>query len=77
MSKKLPSDKINITKNVLFSLSLAPTHHSFAFNSRYLYKVRLSKTMMRGIFHFRFCLIFIKVYHFVNAKHGLFDFKTS
>ena len=33
--KKLPSDKINGTKNALFFLSQAPTHHSFNFNLRF------------------------------------------
>ena len=43
------------TKNALFFLLRAPTHHSFTFNLLFLYelqhKVRLSKTV-RGIFHF-------------------------
>ena len=30
--KKFSSDKISGTKNVLFFLSLAPTHHSSTFN---------------------------------------------
>ena len=64
MLKKFPSDKINGTKNALFFLSRAPTHHSFTFNLRFLYelkhKVRLSKTL-RGIFHFRSRFAFIKV----------------
>ena len=68
MLKKFPSDKINGTKNALFFLSRAPTHHSFTFNLRFLYelkhKVRLSKTVC-GIFHFRFHFVFIKVYIFV------------
>ena len=76
MLKKFPSDKINVTKN----LSQAPTHHSLTFNSQFLdelkHMVHLSKTV-RGIFHFRFHLVFIKVYIFFNKKHGLFDFKTS
>ena len=46
--QKNPSDKINVTKNALFFLSRAPTHHSFTFN---LHKVCLSKTVC-GIFHF-------------------------
>ena len=32
MFKKLPSAKINGTKNALFFLSRNPTHHSFTFN---------------------------------------------
>ena len=71
MLEKSPSDKINDTKNALFFLSRAPTHHSFTFNLRFLYelkhKVRLSKTDC-GIFHFRFRCVFIKVYIFGSAK---------
>ena len=71
MLKKIPSDKINGTKNALFFLSRAPTHHSFTFNLRFLYelkhKVRLSKTVC-GIFHFRFRFVFIKVYIFVQQN---------
>ena len=52
MLKKIPSDKINGTKNALFFLSRAPTHHSFTFNLRFLYelkhKLRLSKTVCGG-----------------------------
>ena len=65
MLKQFPSDEISNTKNALFFLSRAPTHHSFTFNLRFLYelkhKVRLSKTVC-GIFHFRFRFVFIKVY---------------
>ena len=65
MLKKFPSDKINGTKNALFFLSRAPTHHSFTFNLRFLYElkdmVHLSKTVC-GIFHFQFRLVFIKVH---------------
>ena len=54
-----------------FFLSQAPTHHSFSFNLQFLYalkyKVRLSKTVC-GIFDFRFRLIFIKVYIFVQQN---------
>ena len=71
MLKKIPSDKINGIRNVLFFLSRAPTHHSFTFNLRVLYelkhKVRLSKTVC-GILHFRFCSVFIKVYIFVQQN---------
>ena len=71
MLKRIPSDKINGTKNALFSLSRASAHHSFTFNLRFLYelehKVRLSKTVC-GIFHFRFRSVFIKVYIFVQQN---------
>ena len=36
----------------------------------------LSKSV-RGIFHFRFLLVFMKVLFLFNKMHGLFDFKTS
>ena len=59
---------MNGTKNALFFLLRAPTHHKFTFNLRFLYElkhmVRLSKTQC-GIFHFRFRFVFIKVYIFV------------
>ena len=65
MLKKFSLEKINGTKNVLFFLLQAPTHHSFTFNLRFLYelkhKVCLSKTVCE-IFHFRFRFAFIKVY---------------
>ena len=68
MLKRIPSDKINGTKNVLLFLSRAPTHHSFTFNLRFLYelkhKVLFSKTVC-GIFPFRFRFVFMKVYIFV------------
>ena len=31
LKDKFPSDKINVTKNALFFISQAPTHHSFTF----------------------------------------------
>ena len=75
MLKKFPSDKVNGTKNALFFLSRAPTHHSFTFNLRFFYelkhKVRLSKTVC-GIFHFRL----LKFMFLFNKIHGLFDFKS-
>ena len=47
MLKVMPSDKINGTKNTLFFLLRAPTHHSLTFNLRFfhalMHKVRLSK----------------------------------
>ena len=71
MLKKFPSEKINGTKDHLFFLSRAPTHHSFTFNFWFLYelkrKVRLFKTVC-GIFHFRFHFVFIKVYIFVQQN---------
>ena len=58
-------DKINGTKNALFFLSRAQTHHSFT-NLRFLdelkFKVLLSKTAC-VIFNFRFRFVFIKDTH--------------
>ena len=66
-----PSDKINVTKNARFFLSQAPTHHSFTFNSRFLYelkhKVHLSSGVC-GIFHLQCRLVFIKDLIFVQQK---------
>ena len=74
MLKKIPSEQINGTKNDLFFLSQAPTHHiNLPFLCELKYKVCLSKNLY-GVFHFRFRFVFIKVYIFV--LHGLFDFKT-
>ena len=71
MLKKSPADEINGIKNVLFFLSPASTHHSFTFNLRFLCelkcKVCLSKTMC-GVFHFRFHLVFVKVFIFVQQN---------
>ena len=69
MLKKSPSDKISITRNALFSG--ASTHHSFTFNSQFLYelkhKARLSKTLC-GIFQFTFQFVFIKCYIFIKQE---------
>ena len=65
--KKFPSEKINVTKNIIFFLSRAPPHQSFTYDSRFLHelkqKVYVSKIVC-GIFHFCFRLIFIKIYIF-------------
>ena len=71
MLKKFPSDKINGTKNTIFFLLRAPTHHSLTFNLRFLYelkhKARPSETVC-GIFHFRSRFVFIKVYIFAQQN---------
>ena len=71
MLKKISSDKVIGTKNVLFFLFQTPTHHSFAFDLRFLNelkrKVRLSKTVC-GTFHLRFRFVFIKVHIFVQQN---------
>ena len=71
MLKKFPSDKINCTKNALFFLSRAPTHHSFTFYLQFLYEVKHKVCLFKtacGIFYFRFRFVFIKVYIFVQQK---------
>ena len=74
MLKKFPSDKTNSTKNAPFSLSRAPTHHSFTLtcysHNELKHKVLVSKTVC-GIFHFRFRFVFIKVYTFVQQNDSL------
>ena len=80
MLKKYPSEKISVTKNALFFLSRAPTHHSFNCNLQFLYEVNimvhLSKTMC--VFHIFGSVSFLLNFLFLlNKKHGLFDFKTS
>ena len=59
MWKNFPSEKINSTKNSLFFLSPAATHHSFTFNLQFLYKlkdkVRLFKTVWDFPFSNPFC----------------------
>ena len=63
MLTKFHSDKINVTNNALFFLSRDSTHHSFTFNSKFLYKLKHIVhlcTTVRGISHFRFRLVFNK-----------------
>ena len=69
MLKKNSSDKISIAKNAFFFRELQLI--SFAFNLQFLrelkHKVDLFKTVL-GIFHFQLCLVFIKVFIFVQQK---------
>ena len=68
MLKKCPLSETSVTKKALFFFILqALTDQSFTFNSQFLCKLEayISKTMC-GIFHFRLCLVFIKVYIFVQ-----------
>ena len=75
MLKKIYSDKNKRYKKSLFFLSWAPSHHNFTFFLRFLYelqqRVRLSKTVC-GNFYFRFRLVFIKLYIFVQQKGWIF-----
>ena len=68
--KKIPSDKINVTKNAHFFLSGAPTHYVFTFNLRSLYelkhKVRFSKTVWD--FPFSIPLRFYSSLYFCSTK---------
>ena len=59
MLKNFPSDKINGTKNALFFLSRAPTHHSFTYNLRFLYEMKHKACL---------CKTFFKVYNFVQQN---------
>ena len=81
MLKKIASDKINGTKNALFSLSRAPNHHIFTFNLRFLYelkrKVRLSKMLGVGFSIFDSVSFLLKFIFLFNKMHGTFYFKTS
>ena len=69
MLEKFPSDKINVTKYALFSLSRA--HPSFTFDLIFLYelkrKVYLSKTV-RGIFHFWIPFRFYYSFYLCSTK---------
>ena len=79
MQKRISSEKINNAKNALSFLSRAPTHESFTFNLRFLYrlkhKVRLSKTIC-GIFDFRSRLLLLKFIILFKKMHELFNFKN-
>ena len=67
--KKISSDRINVTKNPLFFLSGAPTHHILTLNSWYIYelkhKAHLSKSVC-GIFHFLFRLVLLNFIFLFN-----------
>ena len=70
MLKKFSLDKIYVAKDAI-SKDASLTHHSFTINSQFLYElkhmVHLFKTV-RGIFHFQFRLVFIKLHIFVQQK---------
>ena len=42
MLQTFPSGKINVAKNLLFFLLIAPLHHSFTFYSQFLYELNTS-----------------------------------
>ena len=64
MLKKIPSDKINISKDALFFRSWVSTHHNFTFNLRFLCELYT----VCGNSQFRFRFFFIKVYIFVKQN---------
>ena len=65
-------DKISVTKNALFFVLRARSHHVFTFNWRFLYELKhmvsISKSIP-GILHFRFRFVFMKVYVFSQQKY--------
>ena len=74
MFKKFRSDKINGTKNAIFFLSLARTHHTSAFNLRLLRGeaqcLSLSKTVFKSVFD---SILFLLKFAFLFSKmHGIF-----
>ena len=81
MLKKFPLDKINGTKNTLFFLLQAQTHHSFTYNLRIFYKLKrrfhLSKTVWNFPFSILFFFFVLKLIFLFSKIDGLFDFKTS
>ena len=69
MLKKLPSDRINTTKNALCFLLRASKHHNFTFNLQFLIEHMVHHFKIGcGIFHFRFHFVLIKFYIFVQQK---------
>ena len=71
MLKKLSSDKINVTKNALFFLSHAPIHHSFTFNSRFLYELKHKFIFLKlcmGFSIFDSFLFLLKFWFFFQQK---------
>ena len=71
MLKKFPSDKIRGTKNFLFFLTRAPTHHSFTFYLWFSYELKQKVSLeLRVGFSILDSVLFLFL-------HGLFDFKTS
>ena len=83
-NKNIPSDKINVGKNILFFfLSRASTHNSFTFNLLFLYELRHKvhhfSEIFYVVFYFWFSLVsfLLKFTFFFTKKHGLFYFKEA
>ena len=80
MLKKLPSDKINSTKNALFFLLRAPTHYNLllicdsymSWSTKFFFL-----KLCVGFFIFDSVSVLLKFIILFNKMHGLFDFKTS
>ena len=78
--KNFSSDKINVTKYALFFISRALALNAVlriipdfctSWSTSFI-------SSMCGIFHIRFCLVFVEVFTFLfSRKHVLFDFQTS
>ena len=47
--KKCPSNKINVTKNALLFLLQDPTQHSFTFNLRFFYELKLKAHLSKTV----------------------------
>ena len=83
-NKNIPSDKINVAKNILFFfLSWASTHNSLTFDLWFLYelkhKVHHFSEIFYVVFYFWFSLVslLLKFTFFFTKKHGLFYFKEA
>ena len=80
MLKKSPSGKINGTKDALFFLSRAPTHHRFTFNLRFLHELKHTRSVSLKLcveFPMFDSVSFLLKFIFLFSKiHGLFDIKT-
>ena len=66
MLKTFSWNKINVTKNALFILLQAPTHHSFTFNSQFIFELKHMVHLSKTIFFIYFD--FLKLYNFVQQK---------
>ena len=80
MLKKFSSDKADGTKNALFFLSRAPTHHCFTFNfDSYMSRNTRFVSLKLCVWDFAFSITFrflLKFIFLFNKMHGLFGFKT-
>ena len=78
LKKNISLEKLNGTKNALFLLLQAPTHHSFTFNLRFLYELGLvSLKLCVGFSIFDSVSFLLKFIFLFNKMDRHFDFKTS